>query len=163
MSSSDKDHKVIKADKKLQAKAGTGDIDRKAVDHADNFLQQNKVVYADVVAPILLQLRTEFEQFKSSPDGQEAAVKKIKNAIMDLKASAATFKYPLISKICSPLLLHLENSNNFDKETFKIIELLYHIVSIVVKTDESEMDKTLSRNLESAFIAACTKISQKKK
>ncbi len=161
MSSSEQDHKVIQADKKLQMKAGVGDVDKKAVESAQTFSDNNKVVYAEVVTPLLHRMRASIELLTTAPAEMSTHIKNIKSAIMDMKASAATFSYPLISRLCNPLLLHLENSDKVDKETRKLIELLYHIVSIVVKNDESELGKALSRDLETTFLAACAKIARK--
>lgn len=153
------DHKVIKADRKLQVKAGSGDVDQKAVERAETFVQSNKVVYADVVAPILLTLKTSIEALKKMPADREPHVQGVKNAVMDLKGSAATFHYPLVSRLCKPILLHLESSATIDPETLKLLDILYHLVSIVVKTSESETANAFGDELEKTFIEACNKIS----
>ena len=155
------DHKEIQASKKLQAKAGIGDIDKKSIEKAQHFADNNKVVYSDVVQPLLGLLRRSLDRLESEPSQKNEILKDIKSSIMDMKASAATFSYPLISRLCSPLLLHLENRNDIDKETFKLVDLLYHIVSIVVRNDESDLKKSLSRELEDTFLAACEKLAKK--
>lgn len=166
MSSPDsQNYKVIKADKKLQAKAGIGDIDKSAVESAQNFADNNKVVYADVVSPILGRLKELIDviQAEDSSDGQTNNLKNIKSTIMDIKASAATFSYPLISRLTGPLLLHLESLERIDKDTHKMLDLLYHTVSIVVRNDESDLGKVLAKELEDTFYKAYDKISKQKK
>lgn len=79
---------------------------------------------------------------------------------MDLKGSASTFHYPLVSRLCKPLLLHLESYDNIDPETLKLLEVLYHLVSLVVKNSESEIGLALGDELEKSFITACKKISE---
>lgn len=166
MSSPDsQNYKVIKADKKLQAKAGLGDIDKSAVESAQAFADNNKVVYADVVTPILSRLKELTDGINTSDSTEEQIniLKNIKSAIMDIKGSAATFSYPLISRLTGPLLLHLESIERVDKDTHKMLDLLYHTVSIVVRNDESDLGKVLAKELEETFYKAYDKISKKKK
>ena len=154
------DFKEIQASKKLQVKAGVGDVDKKAVERAQSFADGNKVVYSDVAVPLLLLLRRSLDRLDSEPQNAASIMKDIKSSIMDMKASAATFSYPLISRLCSPLLLHIESRNDLDSETRKLVDLLYHIISIVVRNDESDLGKALARDLEDTFLAACAKLAK---
>lgn len=158
-------HKVIKADKKLQSKAGTGEVDKAAVESAQAFADNNKVVYAEVVTPILTRLRELSDTIQENGDAesQSAILKNIKSTIMDMKGSAATFKYPLVSRLSTPLLLHLESVDRIDKDTHRMLDILYHTVSIVVKNDESSLGNKLAKELEDTFNEAYTKISKPKK
>ena len=155
------EYEYIKIDKGLQLKAGKGDVEKISVHRADNYAKNNEVSYTEVVTPILRTLKEALDSAEGRPKASKHDSDQMIHALMDLKASAATFHYPLISKLCKPLLLHIESYEFVSKESMRLLNLLYHLVTVVVQSEESEIGVKLGQELENTFLEACSVVSKR--
>ena len=156
-------HRVIKASSKLQNKAGRGEIDKQSIERAEVFTKNNNVDYGAFVEPMLNELSEAIQTYKATPDHNAECADRIKNIIMDLKASAATFHFPLVSRLCTPVLLHLEGHNTLPSGTQKLLNLLHYLILLIVNSEGSAINDSLGNELEKAFLMACNAISKKEK
>ena len=146
---------VIKADKYLQQKVGTGQINPNIITRSEKIMEEIKVDFA----PIAKGFLNEFKKAIDVAEKSETLCNKIKEeitiSIMQLKANASTFKHNLIGELSNTTLEFLESTAEIDDVILEILNAqhttLLHLVNIDTKSDGGKAGEALKIELEEAY------------
>lgn len=157
------DVKIIKASLELQQKVGTGSIDEQKVVKAQKVINENKVEFAPIAKPHLDTLNSAIKEamkYKGGGDDQ-AVLQTFMTPIMNIKANAATFNYPIISSLSGIVLTFLEDVPRYDKKVGQIVDLLYKTIQLILIRKMSGDGGKDSKMLQMAFQELCQKFIKK--
>ena len=148
----DSEKRVYKASKILQYKAGFGEIDHKHIDAAQNVIDQVQF------EPIALKILKELEDLIHQHNGEDVECRELIDElaapVMQLKASASMFGYPIVSKLTNIMFSFLNQITVMDKVALQIIDghhkTLVGIVNNKIKDDTNDYAIQLERELYAA-------------
>lgn len=158
------DIKVIKASLELQQKVGTGTIAEEKVREAQEVINENKIEFAPIAKPqldILLSAIRAAQGYQSGSGNDKAVLQSFATPIMNIKANAATFNYPVISGLSGIVLTFLEDAKRFDKKAVQIVDLLHKTILLVLARKISGDGGRDGKALQLAFQELCQKFSKK--
>ncbi len=155
--------KRIKADLKLQKKVGTGTIDERKVEKAQDVIKTNKVDFAPIAKPHLdeLSLAIKGSTGLKNPDNSKEILESYMTPIMNIKANAATFNYSLISGLAGTVLTFLEDVGKYDRKVVQIVDLLYKTILLILARKISGDGGGEGKALLGAFHEVCQKTIKK--
>jgi hypothetical protein len=155
--------KIIKASLELQSRIGTGSIEEHRVQQAQKVINENKVEFAPIAKPHLDELnRLIVETSKSRGDKSDKDVlQALMTPIMNIKANAATFNYPLISGLTGIVLTFLEDVKRYDKKVLQIVDLLYKTILLALARKMTGDGGAQGKALQIAFHELCQKFVKK--
>lgn len=146
---------IIKANRLLQAKVGSGDVDSAKVEKSQAILEKNTTDFVPMATAFLDALE---QALKDTPQDQVITDKTILQPVivevMQIKANAAMFGYTLVGTLSSTLLNFLEDIQSWDDDARKIVEAntksLRVIVNTKTKGDGGEQGQMLITELRDA-------------
>ena len=158
--------KVIKADKKLQTKVGTGQIDENLVERCQEVIDNNSVDFAPLAKEYLDLLSEAIKAAKSSEMEKSEAISNMTAPVMQLKANAAIFKFNLIGNLANVMLSFLEAVDKLDADALSIVEAHHKTLTAIVlknmKGDGGAFGKQMEEELKNACKRYYAKTGQKK-
>ena len=157
------DVKRIKASLELQKKVGTGSIDEKKVEKAQDVIKNNKVDFAPIAKPHLDELSQAIKNsmaVKGAGDHKDV-LESYMTPIMNIKANAATFNYSLISGLAGTVLTFLEDVGRYDRKVAQIVDLLYKTILLILARKISGDGGPDGKALLGAFHEVCQKTIKK--
>lgn len=157
MTTEQKKARKIKANKELQLKVGTGQIDERVVDAAQKVIEDNTVDFAPVAKPELDALQKAMDAARKDMSDGQAVLDSLKTPIMNLKANAATFKYKFISDLTGTVLMFLENVNKPDKKILQIVDVLHKTILLSLAYNMQGDGGDNGKVLLAAFSKLCQK------
>lgn len=157
--------KIYKASRALQQKIGIGPLDPLAVERAQLAIEENDVDFR----PLGLQFLNELQEalHNITPDSIPAEAKKqqqdIIDPVMELKANATIFHYPLIGDLANIMLSFLESIKELDKDAISIAQAHHDTLKAIVvnrmKGDGGKHGQTMKEELKNV----CARYYRKKK
>lgn len=134
--------KFYDPDTKLKEKVGTATpFKKERVEKAQTFVDENEVDFEPIARDLLLKMREDLDRARAGKMSQAELVENLTQPVMELKANAATFKYPLISILMNILLNFLETLEKLNDDALDIAEVNYTTVKAVLAhklKDESD-------------------------
>jgi hypothetical protein len=158
------DIKVIKASLELQQKVGTGSIEEYKIERAQKVISENKVDFGPIAKPqleMLVAAIKEAQNYTSGSGDDKAVLQTFMTPIMNIKANAATFNYPVISGLSGIVLTFLEDAKRFDKKAVQVVDLLYKTILLVLARKMSGEGGRDGKALQLAFQELCQKFAKK--
>lgn len=144
--------RIYKASKLLQYKAGFGEVDKSKVSAAEAVLDQ--VEFEPIAMKILAEFKTLLDRSSNENIECRELIDEIAAPVMQLKASASMFGYPIVSRLTNIMFSFLNQIDSMDKTAFQIIDghhrTLVGIVSNKIKDDTNEYAVQLERELYAA-------------
>lgn len=155
--------KRIKANLDLQKRVGTGSIDEKKVERAQEVIKNNKVDFVPIAKPHLDELSKAIKMSLGlkNPGNQKEILESYMTPIMNIKANAATFNYSLISGLSGTVLTFLEDVGKYDKKVVQIVDLLYKTILLILARKMSGDGGAEGKALQVAFYDVCQKTMKK--
>ena len=133
MSSGKNKARIIKANRLLQAKVGMGPLDQKAVERSQKVLDENKVDFAPMAAEFLEKLSTGVKNARAGNGSTEEILQGMAEPVMQLKANAGMFNYPLLGDLANIMLSFLETIENIDKDVIEIVDAHHKTLTLIIK------------------------------
>lgn len=160
--SSDKDVKVFKADMALQGKIGTGPLDEKAVERAENVMENNDVDFAPLAMEYLDKLEAAIQGASSGSTEMGESVQNMTTPVMQLKANASTFKYNLIGNMANIMLSFLEGIKELDADAISIVAAHHQTLKAIVLKKMTGDGGPVGKQMEDELKAACKRYFAKR-
>ncbi len=146
---------VIKADKYLQQKIGTGQISPNLITKSETVMDETEIDFAPIAQSFLKEFKKAIDTAEKSKTPCEEIKEDITLSIMQLKANASTFKHDLIGELSGTTLEFLESTAEIDKTIIEILNAqhstLSHLVNIDTKSDGGIAGEALKTELEEAY------------
>ena len=147
---------VIRANRMLQAKVGTGKLSTELIARAQAVIDENETDFAPLAEQFLNELAEAIG--KSQVEGQNTAHKEsITNAIMQLKANAATFQYNLVGTLAGIMLTFMERIEDMDEDAISIADAHYRTLHVLIKKEMKGDGGTYGKELERELNNACVR------
>jgi hypothetical protein len=155
-----KDVKRIRATNQLAQKVGSGEVEDSRVEAAQKIIEVNQVDFVEIAAPFMDQLGKAVKAVKKSgPDAD--TLNAIIFPIMNLKANAATFNYPVVSDIAGTVMNFLDAVGKIDGEILVIAENLHKAITVVIAQKMSGKDHPGGAALVQEFKDVCKRYMEK--
>lgn len=147
--------RIIKANKELQARVGSGPLDEKKVAECERIIEENQIDFQPMAQDFLAKLDAAVKKARSGSVTKEQAVQDMTQPVMELKANAAVFKYNLIGSLANIMLSFLESIKQMDKEAVEIVEAHHKTLSIIVAKKMTGDGGAHGRQFEEELKSAC--------
>lgn len=125
-------HRVIKAGLALQLKIGNGPLNPDTLERCEHVMQQNDIDFAPLAAEYLKLLEIGIEEARAKKIPKEKALSALTVPVMQLKANAATFHYPLIGSLANIMLSFLESIEVIDEDALNIVQAHHTTLKAIV-------------------------------
>lgn len=147
--------RVIKPNRLLQSKVGTGTIDEKKIKRSQKIIDQNTEDFTPMGLEILAALEETVKQARENPDTDPAQhIEAMAEPVMQMKGSAAMFGYKLISALTGTMLNLLESVDTIDKDLLDIVDAHRKTLAVLIKNqmkgDGGEYGSELQKELKDA-------------
>lgn len=136
----------------LRRKVGIGNIEEHIIDRAQKTMERNEFDFTPMALDYLDKLNHALEETKKAGhDIDKSHRQTLTVPVMELKANATAFGYPLIGRLGDVMLNFLESVDDVDDDVLRIIQAhhtsLCAIISGKMKTADSPQAKMLLTEL----------------
>ncbi len=146
---------ILKANFALRMKIGKGGIAPKVLLACRRVMEENAFDFTPMARDILKTILSEIEKLQANKRSHEEALSTLRIQVMQFKANAATFRYPLLSEIAHKLLDFLDEINELDASAIEIIMAFHDTAEkLLVRRDENRTDprtRRIPEEFEKAF------------
>lgn len=126
--------RIIKASNKLQAKIGTGEVAAARIEATQHSLENNKIDFEPMAVNFLSQLETAVKQTQTLKDApQKQLLHGMVKPVMELKANAEMFGYPLVTELANIMLNFLESIEKLDNDVIAIVDAHRKTLMLIIK------------------------------
>jgi|GEM_PF-503224 len=155
----------IRASPLLKAKVGTGTIDAKKIERAQKVIDHNDVDFTSYALVFLNKIQAATIDYRKggAADRESLARRRAELAhlVMQIKANAGMFGYPLLSMLAERLLTFLESIEAVDDDVVAIVEACHTTFNLIIanrlKGDSGTYGQELSTELRDAIMRYFTK------
>lgn len=155
--------KVIKANYRLQLKAGKGGVDAKKIEESQKVIDTNDVDFTPIALSALRRMETALELAEKHGVTVEGIKASITTPVMELKAHAATFQYPLLGNLSNTMLTFLENIRVLDEDALEIVKAHHKTLHLIVVKEMKGNGGNAGKQLEDELRLVCARYFSKKK
>lgn len=146
---------VIKANTRLRQLVGTGAISSKSVSKVQKAMNDTKIDFLPEARAHLVTLREVILDASEGFHNKEKMLEEMIKPVMQLKAQASMFNYPLVSKLANIMMHFLEDIDELDKDVIQIVaahqKTLSAVISKQMTGEGGNMGKMLISELEMAI------------
>lgn len=160
--------RIIKVSNKLQDKIGAGEVARERIESTQAALENTDVDFEPMAAGFLGNLNAAITQAKKllGKSEDKSLLHVMAKPVMDLKANAQMFGYPLITALANVMLNFLESVGSVDNDVVAIVEAHHKTLNLIIKMKMSgavdDKGRVLVKELENACERYFASIEQKK-
>lgn len=147
--------RVIKANKTLQAKVGSGTINEGVIEKCQAVMDNNDVDFAPLAMEYLDKLNEAIKDAQKQNISTDEAVGNMTAPVMQLKANAPTFGYSLIGNLANVMLSFLESVKNLDSDAISIVIAHHKTLTAIVMKKMKGNGGAFGEQMESELKAAC--------
>ncbi len=158
----DKDVNVIKANRLLQAKVGSGNIDETRILQSQAVIESDQTDFAPLAREFLDRLETALAQMPPEADDIRKIIQPIIIEIMQIKANAAMFHYNLSSTLANIILDFLENLKSWDKDAYDIVATHLKTQRLIINNGLKGHGGDYGAQLTTELREACNRYYNKK-
>lgn len=156
--------RVIKANRLLQAKVGTGQIDEQKIAKCQQLIDDIDIGFEEMAYGLLADLKKAVgnaRQNYASEDNQEL-IDRMAAPIMQIKGQAGMFHYELLGDLSGVTLNFLESVDEIDRHVIEIMEAQCKTVDVILKTRLTGFGGKQGENLRHELYDACERYFAKK-
>lgn len=124
--------KIYQASYKLQQKIGSGPLDEKIIKKCQKVIDENDVDFTPLGLEILGRLDKAVKQADDNTIPMEKRKANMTSPVMELKANAAIFHYPLIGNLANIMLSFMETITELDKDAVEIVRAHHTTLHAIV-------------------------------
>ena len=147
--------RIIKASTLLQSKVGTGIIEDDKIRKMQKIIDETKVDFAPMALQLLDELDAAIDYAKRGEDRPAIAIAQMTVPVMQIKAHAAMFNYPLVGRLANVALNFLEEIQQTDETAIEIIEAHHKALGVIVKNKMAGDGGDYGHVIEAELKEAC--------
>lgn len=140
----------IKASRLLQSKVGSGPVDPKIITKSQKIIDNNEVDFPDMARDFLSRLEKAIE----GGGDEESILSEMIEPVMEIKANAAMFDYPLVGNLANVMMNFLEAVESVDDDVIEIAKAHLKTLTLILdngmKGDGGQYGKELTNELKDA-------------
>lgn len=145
--------RIIKALNLLQAKVGHGRVDEKTVRRMQEIIDDSRIDFAVLARPLIDDLGTQVAAIRNGRT--DATIDTLSLPVMQVKANAAMFGYPLAGNLAHIVLTLLESEPQLDTDILDILDVFCKTLNVILENNLSGSGGDYGRRLESELGEAC--------
>lgn len=155
--------RIIKTENKLQQKVGSGDVAKERIEATEKAIENTDVDFEPMAMEFLSVLTESVEQAKNAKEEDGArALQNMVKPVMDLKANAKMFGYPLVTELANVMLSFLDNIKKLDVDVIEIVDAHRKTLNLIVKGKMSGPAGEKGALLVQELKGACARYYSKK-
>ena len=147
--------KVIKANRGLQTKVGTGQLDEDLLAKCQSVMDGNDVDFEPMAKEFLNLLGDAIKNAKEPGANTKKVIHSMTAPVMQLKANAALFKFNLVGSLANVMLSFLESVEELDKDAIAIVEAHHKTLSAIIIKNMKGDGGTFGKQMEEELRNAC--------
>lgn len=154
----DKETRIVKANHLLNAKVGGGAIDEKKIRKSQKLMDNMAVDFLAMAERYLIELESALDDARAPVETDKDMAKKIQamtEPVMEIKANASMFGYPLIGTLANVMLNFLETLDRIDDDVIAIVGAHHRTIKMLVLTDTQGDGGDFGRKLQVELKDAC--------
>ena len=160
---SDEEVKVYKASRSLQGKVGTGSVSKDTMQNVQRKVEEKTGNFEPMALEFLDQLSKAVDQAKGNKEEDMKVIyDRVANPVMQLKANAAMFGYPLIGDLANIMLSFLESLSEIDDQIIQIIEANQKTWKVIIAKQMKGDGGQYGEALRSELQGVCERYLKKK-
>ena len=159
--SRESDVKIIKADTSLKEKIGVGEIAKTRIEASQKVIENNDVDFEPMAISYLEQLNAAIQALHKSDDTTD--IHAMVKPVMELKANAEMFGYPLVTELTNVMLSFLEGVEKADQDVIQIVDAHRKTLLLIIKQKMSGDVGDKGAILVQELKGACARYYAKKK
>lgn len=133
---------ILKANFSLRMKIGRGAIAPGIMLACRRLVEENAFDFKPMAREFLKTIQIEIENLGTGRTDHAQALESLCVQMMQFKANAATFRYPLLSEIAQKILIFLEELEELDTPALEIIDAFQHTAErLLARQDGHILDK----------------------
>jgi len=158
-----KNVRIIKPDLSLQSKVGTGSIDTEKIEKSQKAIDENKIDFIPLATESLETLDVAIKSANGNIDGDSRILlTNLVKPVMQIKANAAMFGYPLVSKLAGAMLDFLDDLTTVDRDLISIVEVHYKTLRLIISRRMSGDGGRYGPEIQKELEAVCKRYLVKK-
>ena len=154
--------RMIKASTMLQAKVGLGPLDPKVITRCQSIIDNNKIDFVPVAQECLTRLQAVIKKAQAGTIDKTTAVEALTEPVMQLKAHASLFHYPLVGTLAGIMMGFLESINQLDKNVIEIVDAHHQTLKSIVNNKIEGTGGKQGEMLKAELYDACRRYYAKK-
>ena len=154
--------RVIKANKMLQAKVGSGPLDEAVIRRCQSVMDANNVDFAPLANEYLEKLEGAIADARLGDQDRGENVAAMTIPVMQLKANAGTFGYDLIGRLANVMLSFLEGVKQVDDDVLSVVDAHHKTLNAIVSNKIRGDGGDYGRQLEQELQGACKRYFSKR-
>lgn len=163
MTSADQsDVKIYKASKILQSKVGSGTIERTKVAACQSAMDANKTNFEPMARQLLEQMEEAVRRASAPESDLDSLRQTITSPVMQIKANASMFGYPLAGDLANIMLSFIENATRIDRNMLEIVDAHRKTLDILIRNRIKGDGGEVGRKMKAELLNACKRYLEKK-
>lgn len=154
---------IIKASRILQAKIGAGPLDAKVLRRCENVMVNADIDFGPLAHEYLTKLKNALRQARAGELLRADAVNALTEPVMQLKAHAAMFRYPMIGALANIMLGFLESTETVDEGVLDIVDAHHRSWKTIISKKMEGDGGTYGKQLQTELADACKRYLARKK
>ncbi len=153
---------IMKATRLLQAKVGTGAVNKEKVEESQKIIENNGVDFIPMATEFLDQLQKAISNARKNNDADAADImQEFIEIVMQIKGNAGMFDYPLVSLLAGIMLTFLESLDGLDKDVIDIVEAHHATLKLIIDNDMKTKEGAYGQELQTELENACQRYFNK--
>ncbi len=157
-----KETKIYKASKMLQAKVGTGIVEKEKIETCQQKLDDNTTDFEPMAKTFLDELAQAVLLAQSGKHDLQDLRQHVTQPVMQLKANAAMFGYTLIGDMANIMLSFLEGVSSLDDDIISIIDAHHKTLTAIVRNKLKGDGGEPGKAMKSELMGACKRYMEKR-
>lgn len=159
--------RFINPPNKLKAKVGSGGIDTKRLEKAQDYINNNKTDFIPHAGAFLEKLTNANTNIENNQDGGDNQIDRdiLVESVMQLKANGGMFKYQLVSDVADICLNFVENLQDFNADACAVVKAHENTIKLIMQNkltgDGGAEGTALLKELDNACERYFTKYQKK--
>lgn len=153
--------RIIKASLALQSRVGKGPVSHEKIRRAQEVMESNTTDFVPLGRQYLTDIEKALEAFRRGEAAMADTLQSLRRPVMEIKANATLFHYPLAGRLAMICLGFLESIQELDEPALEIMDAHQTAQNLVLSGRATEGDKT-GQKLEQELQDACRRYFAKK-
>jgi hypothetical protein len=154
--------KIYKANKMLQAKVGTGVVEKEKIETCQQKINENTTDFEPMAKDFLDELAQAVQLAQSGKQDLQELRQHVTQPVMQLKANGAMFGYTLIGDMANIMLSFLESVTKIDNDIISIIDAHHKTLTAIVRNNMKGDGGANGKAMKEELMSACKRYMEKR-
>ncbi|NCC22904.1 MAG: hypothetical protein EOM26_10665 [Alphaproteobacteria bacterium] len=153
---------IYKATKILQAKVGSGAVEKEKVEVCQKQIDENQTDFGPMAKEFLDELTRAVTFARAGKEDLQSLRQHVTQPVMQLKANGAMFGYTLIGDLANIMLNFLETVSRIDDDIIAIVEAHQKTLAAIVNNQMKGDGGATGKMMKDELVGACKRYMEKR-